>query len=145
LRLLLLILLSVAGLVPRASAQPPAAQAERLITGTIRDAETGVPLPRVTVSADERRTVTDRDGRFVFVLRVPGGTVLIEVSAAEFYPQSTPIDVTLSDATETELLLVPRAGFASTVDVVAAPPPTAEPSAVVVTPAEALRDASHAV
>ena len=136
-RLLLLILLSVAGLVPRASAQPPAAQAERLITGTIRDADTGAPLPGVSVSADERRTVTDRDGRFV--LRVPAGAVLIEVSAAEFYPLSTPIDVTLSDATETELLLVPRTGFASTVDVVAAPPPTAAPSAVVVTPAEVLR------
>ncbi len=135
---LLLILLLFAGLVRPTLAQPqPPAQTERQIAGVVRHAETGVPLPGVSVSADERRTVTDRDGRFV--LRVPAGVVLIEASAAEFYPLSTTIDVTLTDATETELLLVPRAGFASTVDVVAAPPPTAAPSAVVVTPAEVLR------
>ena len=61
------------------------------------------------------------------------------MNAEGFYPLTTPIDVTLTDATETELLLVPRTGFASTVDVVAAPPPTTSPSAVVVTPAEVLR------
>ncbi len=134
LRLPLLILLFAVVLVPQALAE---AQAERQIAGVVLHAETGVPLPGVAVSADERRTVTDRDGRFV--LRVPAGVVLIEASAAEFYPLSTSIDVTLSDATETELLLVPRAGFASTVDVVAPPPPLAAPSAVVVTPAEVLR------
>ena len=136
-RFLLLVLLSVAGLTSSASAQPPAAQAERLIAGIIRDAKTGVPLPGVTVSAGDRRTVTDVEGRFT--LRVAAGLVSIEVSAEGFYPLTTPIDVTLSDATETELLLVPRTGFASTVDVVAAPPPTTSPSAVVVTPAEVLR------
>jgi hypothetical protein len=86
---------------------------------------------------DPATVVTDRDGRFE--LRVPAGTVLLEASAADFYPLSTQIDVTSSDATELELLLVPRTGFASTVDVVAAPPPVAAPSAVVVTPAEVLR------
>ena len=73
-RFLLLVLLSVAGLTSSASAQPPAAQAERLITGTIRDAKTGVPLPGVTVSAGDRRTVTDVEGRFT--LRVAAGLVL---------------------------------------------------------------------
>ena len=116
-------------------AQPAAA--ERQIAGVVRHAETRAPLGDVTVSAGAGRTVTDGEGRFV--LRVPAGVVTIEVSAAEFYPLSTQIDVTLSDAIDTELLLVPRSGFAETVDVVAAPPPAAAPSAVVVTPAEVLR------
>ncbi len=116
-------------------AQP--AVAERQVAGVVRHAETRAPLGNVTVSAGAGRTLTDGEGRFV--LRVPAGVVTIEVSAAEFYPLSTQIDVTQSDAVDAELLLVPRSGFAETVDVVAAPPPAAEPSAVVVTPAEVLR------
>ena len=123
LRFLLLVLLSVAGLTSSASAQAPAARADRLFAGIIRDVKTGVPLPGVTVIAGDRRTVTDVEGRFM--LRVAAGVVPIEVNAEGFYPLTTPIDVTLTDATETELLLVPRTGFASTVDVVAAPPPVA--------------------
>ena len=111
--------------------------AEREITGVVRHAETRAPLGDVIVTADARRTVTDGDGRFV--LRVPAGIVSIEASAAEFYPVSAQIDVTMSDAADTELLLVPRSGFTATVDVVAAPPPAAAPSAVVVSPAEVLR------
>jgi hypothetical protein len=137
-RSLSFVLLFAAFVVPRALAQPDVPiQAERQIAGVVRHAETRAPLPGVTVAAGERRTMTDADGRFV--LRVPAGAVLIEVSGAEFYPLAVPIDVTQSDATETELLLVPRAGFEATVDVVAAPPPAAAPSAVVVTPAEVLR------
>jgi hypothetical protein len=131
-RQLLLILLAV-GLIPL----PASAQSERQIAGVVRHVETRVPLPDVTVSADDRRTVTDREGRFA--IRVPAGTVQVEASAPEFYSLSTQVDVTTSDATEIELLLVPRTGFASTVDVVAAPPPASAPSAVVVTPAEVLR------
>jgi hypothetical protein len=138
LRVLLLVLLSTVGVVPPVlGLHEPQAQPERLIAGVVRHVETRALLPDVTIIAGERRTVTERDGRFA--LRVPPGAVVIEVTAAEFYPLSTPIDVTLADATDIELLLVPRAGFASTVDVVAAPPPAAAPSAVVVTPAEVLR------
>ena len=141
----LLIFLLVVGLIPLSAA----AQSERQIAGVVRHAETRAPLAGVTVrvappSGDPQRvgdpervalqTITDRDGRFV--LRVPAGVVQVEASAPEFYPLSTQIDVTAGDAPDTELLLVPSAGFASTVDVVAAPPPTAAPSAVVVTPAE---------
>jgi hypothetical protein len=112
LRVLLLGLLLAGGFVPPASAEPaPSPQAERQIAGIVLQAETRAPISGVTVNAGERRTVTDRDGRFV--LRVPTGPVLIEVNAAEFYPLS----VMSSDATEIELLLVPRAGFAATVDV----------------------------
>ena len=79
------------------------------------------------------RTLTDAEGQFV--LDVPAGVILIEASASGFYPLSAQIDVTVSDAPDTELLLVPRSGFAATVDVVAAPPPpVSAPSAVVVCP-----------
>jgi hypothetical protein len=110
--------------------------AERQIAGVVRHAETRAPLSGVTITADTRRTVSDADGRFV--MRVPAGVVSIEASAPEFYPLSTQIDVTLSDA-DTELLLAPRSEFTATVDVVAAPPPEAAPSAVVVSPAAVLR------
>jgi hypothetical protein len=138
LRILLLILLTVAGLVPNAWAQAsPSDQVARQIAGVVRHAETRAPLAGVTVSAGDQRTITDRDGRFV--LRVPAGVVQVAASVPEFYPLTTQIDVTASDAPDTELLLVPSAGFVSTVDVVAAPTPTAAPAAVVVTPAEVLR------
>ena len=137
-RLILLIALFTHFPATPGLAQPnQPAGAERQIAGVVRHAETRAPLRDVTVTADARRTVTDGDGRFV--LRVPAGIVSIEASAAEFYPLSTQIDVTLSDAADTELLLVPRSGFTATVDVVAAPPPAAAPSAVVVSPAEVLR------
>ena len=135
----MLILLFTVGLAA-VHASTQAAQptgAERQIAGVVRHAETRAPLADVTVAVDDRRTQTDREGRFV--LRVPPGVVLIAATAAEFYPLSTQIDVTATDAIDTELLLVPRSGFAATVDVVAAPPPEAAPSAVVVAPAEVLR------
>ena len=138
LRLLLLVVMYTTGLAIPGLAQPAQPSGtERQIAGVVRHAETRAPLRDVSVTADARRTVTDGEGRFV--LRVPPGVVLIEASAAEFYPLSTQIDVTLTDATDTELLLVPRSGFAATVDVVAPPPPEAAPSAVVVAPAEVLR------
>ena len=137
-RLLLLVLVQMHAVAVHAVAQPAQpAVAERQVAGVVRHAETRAPLGNVTVSAGAGRTLTDGEGRFV--LRVPAGVVTIEVSAAEFYPLSTQIDVTQSDAVDTELLLVPRSGFAETVDVVAPPPPAAEPSAVVVTPAQVLR------
>jgi hypothetical protein len=71
---LLITLLAVAGLIPEASADSaPVAQTERQIAGIVRHADTRVPLPGVTVSAGDRRTITDREGRFV--LRVPVGVV----------------------------------------------------------------------
>jgi hypothetical protein len=134
----MLLLLFTIGLAVTAQAQPqPPARPERQVAGVVRHAETRAPLPDVTIIADARRTVTDREGRFVLV--VPAGVVLVEASASEFYTLSTPIDVSLGDAPEMELLLVPSAGFEATVDVVAAPPPAAAPSAVVVTAAEVLR------
>ena len=138
LRLLLFIVACTGGLASPGLAQPAQpAPAERRIAGVVLHAETRTPLPDAAVTAAALRTVTDSEGRFA--LSVPAGVILIEASAAGFYPLSTQIDVTVSDATDTELLLVPRSGFTATVDVVAAPPPVAAPSAVVVAPADVLR------
>jgi hypothetical protein len=136
-RLLLFIVVSTGGLASPGLAQPTQpAPAQRRIAGVVRHADTRAPLSDVTVTAAAARTMTDGEGQFV--LNLPAGVILIEASAAGFYPLSTQIDVTVSDAT-TELLLVPRSGFAATVDVVAAPPPLSAPSAVVVAPAEVLK------
>lgn len=116
-----------------ASAQPP----ERQISGVVRDADTGTPVPGIAVQAGNRRAVTDREGRFV--LLVPAGVALIEVTSADYYTLATTIDVTAADALDSELTLVPRSGFSSSVDVVAPSPLTAAPSAVPVAPAEVLR------
>jgi hypothetical protein len=134
---LLVVLFAHVGLEPVLAQPNQPAGTERQIAGVVRHAETRAPLPDVIITADARRTVSDGDGRFV--LRVPAGVILIETSAADFYPLSTQIDVTLSDAVDTELLLAPRSEFTATVDVVAAPPPEAAPSAVVVSPAQVLR------
>ena len=112
LRLLLLVVAYSIGLAIPTQAQPAQpAGTERRIGGVVRHAETRAPLRDVTVGADAVRAVTDGEGRFV--LRVPAGVVLIEASAADFYPLSTQIDVTQNDAVDTELLLVPRSGFAA--------------------------------
>ena len=115
-------------------AQTPA---ERRVTGVVLQNGSHAPLPGATVSAGDRHTVTDTNGRFV--LQVPGGSVQLEVSLSEFYPLATVVDVTQGDATALELVLVPRSSYASSVDVVGSAPPDAAPSAVAVAPMEVLQ------
>lgn len=117
-----------------ASAQPGV---ERQITGVVRDSETLSPVTGVTVGSGDRRVVTGPDGRFA--IRVPAGLATVEVSAGDFYPLVTTIDVTQADATDAELTLVRRSAYSDTVDVVAPPPLSAPPSATPVAPAEVLR------
>ncbi len=117
-----------------ASAQTPV---ERQIAGVVLHSETRAPLADVAVAVGERRTTTDRDGRFA--LRVPAGPATIEVLLVDFYPLSTVVDVTARDAVDTELTLVPRSVYSDSVDVVAPPPLTAAPSATPVAPTEVLR------
>ena len=118
---------------------PAYAQApvERLIAGVVRHSDTRIPLPDVVVVGGDRRTVTDHDGRFI--LRVPAIAVPVEVHLDGFYPLSTIIDVTRADTRDIELLLVPRTAYASSVDVVAAPPPASGASAVALAPVDVLR------
>ncbi|MEQ1731413.1 MAG: carboxypeptidase regulatory-like domain-containing protein, partial [Vicinamibacterales bacterium] len=113
------------------------AAAERQLSGIVRHSETHAPLPGVAIAVGGRRTASDRDGRFS--LRVPTGQVLIELTIEGYYPLSTTIDLSSTDVPDVELLMVPRAGYSSSVDVVAAPPPASAPSAVAVMPAEVLR------
>lgn len=134
-RLVLLVLVSF-GFPLAALAQPAP---ERQISGVVRNVESQAPLPDVAVVADGRRAVTDRDGRFT--LRVPAGSVRLQLSLSDFYPLDTTVDVTQADARETEFLLVPRSTYASSVDVVAAQPADLAPSAVAVESAEVLRTA----
>lgn len=118
-----------------ASAQVPTA--ERRLDGIVRHGETQAPLPNVAIIAGERRTVSGPDGRFT--LRLPASVALLELTLAKFYPLATTIDLTTGDSPEVELLMVPRSGYASSVDVVGEPPPASAPSAVAVKPADVLQ------
>ncbi len=89
------------------------------------------------MSVNDRRTVTDRDGRFT--LRVPASLALVELTLNGFYPLATTIDVRETDVTTAELLLVQRSTYSSSVDVVAEQPTVAAPTAVAVASAEVLR------
>ncbi len=113
------------------------ATADREISGVVRDAETHAPLADVTIEAGARRVVTDREGRFT--LRTPPASSVWNSRSTAYYPLSTTIDVTQADAVGTELLLVSRSAFSSSVDVVGAPPLAAAPAAVTVAPSDVLR------
>lgn len=110
---------------------------DRQLSGIVRHSETHAPVPAVAIAVGDRRTTSDAEGRFT--LRVPPAPVLVELTFDGYYPLSTTIDLSVSDATDVELLMVPRTGYSSSVDVVAAPPPTSAPSAVAVMPDEVLR------
>ncbi|MGE3513002.1 MAG: TonB-dependent receptor, partial [Vicinamibacterales bacterium] len=112
------------------------AQGEREVAGTVRHADTQAPLDGAIVVAGDRRAITDRSGRFT--LRMPADVLVLEVTAAGFYPFITRIDRRDGDATNVEVTLIPASGFTDTVDVVAPPPLTAGPSATAVTPVEVL-------
>ncbi|HUR34799.1 MAG TPA: TonB-dependent receptor [Vicinamibacterales bacterium] len=131
---LLWVVLVVVTSTAAAAGQPAT---ERQITGTVRHGESRVPLTGAAIAAGERRTSSDREGRFT--LRVAAGVAVLDVTHPGFYPLTTTIDVSETDALDAELLLVPRSAFAASVDVVAAPPPAAAPSAVVLAPVEVLR------
>ena len=119
-------------------ARPALAQPspEREVAGVVRNAETGAAVPGATVAAGDRRTTTDRDGRFS--LRVPQGRAQIDVTAPEYFSLTTTIDLADGDALDTEFALAPRSSFSSSVIVVGASPAT-PPAAVAVAPAQVLQ------
>ena len=119
-------------------ASPVVAQAspERVVAGVVINAETRALVLGATVVAGDRRTITDREGRFS--LRVPQGRIQIEVTAPDYLPLTTAIDLVDRDALDTEFALAPRSSFSSSVDVVATAP-AAPPAAVTVAPAQVLR------
>ena len=105
---------------------------DRQISGIVRDVDTYAALSGVTIESRGRRVISDQEGRFA--LKVPPGIARVEVTLNGFYPLATTIDVAQADATDSELFLVSRSAFSSSVDVVGAPPPAAAPSAVTVAP-----------
>ena len=127
--------LALALLTVPASSQTPSP--DRQLSGLVRHSETHAPLPDVAIAVGDRRTASGRDGRFT--LRVPSTPVLVELTIEGYYPLSTTLDLSATDLSDVELLMVPRSSYSSSVDVVAAPPPTSAPSAVAVMPAEVLR------
>lgn len=134
-RQLALAVLFACSFVPLVAAQPAL---DRQIAGVVRQSETRAPLPGVTVAVLDRSVVTDAQGRFT--IRIPAGLPLLELSLNGFYPLATTIDVRQADALDTELLLVPRSAYSTSVDVVATTQPLATvPSTVAVASAEVLR------
>ena len=120
-------------LAPPGLAQP---SPEREVAGVVRNAETGAAVPGATVVAGDRQTATDRDGRFS--LRVPQGRAQIDVTAPDYFPLTTTIDLADREALDTEFVLAPRSSFSSSVGVVGASP-AAPPAAVAVAPELVLR------
>ena len=120
-------------------AVPLRAQAplDREVAGVVTNAATHAPVPGAALTVGERRTLAGPDGRFT--LRAPADRVVVEVTAAGYFPLSTPLDLRDRDAVGAEFSLTPNAPFTSSVDVVAAPPPTAAPAAVAVAPSQVLR------
>ena len=104
---------------------------EREVAGVVRNAETGAAVPGATVAAGDRQTATDRDGRFS--LRVPQGRAQIDVTAPDYFPLTTTIDLTDRDALDTDFVLAPRSSFSSSV-VVVGTSPADPPAAVAVAP-----------
>src|SRR6185436_90565 len=132
-RLIASVIALVLALAAPVVAQP---SSDRELAGVVTNAETHLPVPGATVVAGDRRTVTDREGRFS--LRVPQGRIEVDVTAPRYFPLTTTIELGERDALGTEFVLAPRSNFSSSVDVVATPP-AAPPAAVAVAPAQVLR------
>jgi hypothetical protein len=109
---------------------------ERRVVGLVTNAETHAPVADATLSAGDRRATTDAEGRFT--LLVPAGRVLIEVSALNYYPLSTTLDLSDLDALDVSFALVPKSAFTASVDVVAAKDAVSAPASVDVAPIEVL-------
>ncbi len=76
------------------------------ITGVVVDASSGAPLSGAAVSAGDRSTVTEADGRFVLE-EVEAGTVDVAGSLALHLPNSTGVALEALATVETRLELTP--------------------------------------
>ncbi len=110
--------------------QPP------VVRGVVLDAETRAPIAGATVSAGDARATSDAAGRFV--LEAGPGALTLVVTAAAYFPLSSPVTVDGPAGLEVELLLARDTGFVTAVDVVA-PAPAAAPATAAVAPVEVLR------
>ena len=108
---------------------------ERELAGVVMNAETNEAVAGAIVAAGDRRTVSDREGRFS--LRVPSGRTKIDVTVADYFTLSTTVEPADRDVLDIEFVLAPRSTFSSFVDVVAAAP-VAPPATVAVAPMQVL-------
>jgi hypothetical protein len=108
---------------------------DRELAGVVMNAETNEPVAGAIVAAGDRRTVSDRKGRFS--LRVPSGSTKIDVTGADYFTLITTIEPADPDALDIEFVLVPRSTFSSFVDVVAVAP-VAPPATVDIAPMQVL-------
>lgn len=77
----------------------------RQLTGSIKDAKSGAPLPAVTVQVKGKNIATVSDGDGHFVLKAPAGAFTLQVSlvgygtkTTEVTPDQTTIDLVLSES-----------------------------------------------
>ena len=119
---------------PPALAQPAA---PATVSGMVIDADTRAPIASARVSANDTRVVADTAGRFT--IAVTRGRITFLVEAAGYFPLATSLDVPAAGLAGTELSLARQTGFATSVDVVAAPPAAAPATAVRSRPSQVLR------
>ena len=108
----------------------------RTLSGVVLDQSTRAPILAAVVKAGDLTASSGADGRFT--MKLPAAIVAVDVSAPKYFATAIRVDLTERDVTDVEFALVPNAGFASSVDVVAAAP-SSSPAATVVTPADVLR------
>jgi hypothetical protein len=108
---------------------------ERELAGVVMNAETNEPVAGAIIAAGDRRTVSDRKGRFN--LRVPSESTKVEVTIEDYFTLVTTIEPADRDALDIEFVLAPRSTFSSIVDVIAAAP-VAPPATVAIAPIQVL-------
>ena len=113
-----------------------AQSAARMVSGTVVEADSRVPVPKARIQINQAEATTDADGRFS--IPAPAGDVTVVVEAAGFFPLITNLSVPEAGLAKTELSLARNTGFESNVSVTA-PPPAAAPAVEVVAPVEVLR------
>jgi hypothetical protein len=87
---------------------------DRVVTGVVKDAESGAPVASARVVADGGQTTTDPDGRFRLALGA--GPARLTVTAPGYDEAAVAVDAA---ATDVDVLLTPRARFREQVDVTA--------------------------
>ena len=126
---------------PGPAVQPATTQTvDPLLAGVVIRSDSRTPIEGATVAGGGKTTTTNADGRFG--LRLPASRTTVTVSAKEFFPLITTVDLPGRDILDAEFALASRSGFASEVEVAApAPAPSSSPSATAVAPRDVLKTA----
>ena len=79
------------------------------VIGVVRDAETDAALPGVTLTVEQRESVSGADGRFT-IDSVPLGTRQLTATLDGYVSQTISIEVRASDTEEVSIELAPQGG-----------------------------------